>query len=237
MSNNGLLKSSLAKKYMMALTGLFLCLFLVGHLLGNLQLFITGPEGADKFNLYAKFMTTNPLIKVLSYLTYACVLFHVVDGFVLTIQNRKARPVKYVVEKGSANSKWSSRNMALLGTLLLVFIATHMQNFWFKMKFGTVPTVKGTDGTDLHDLHAVVTNFFNPVENEYALFMVIFYVLSMATMGFHLQHGFSSAFQSLGINHPKYTPIIKNLGMGFCIIVPLAFAAIPVFLYYIQTAH
>ena len=124
--------------------------------------------------------------------------------------------------------------MALLGTVLLVFIATHMQNFWFKMKFGTVATV---EGTDLLDLHTVVMKFFHPVENEYSLYMVIFYVISMATMGFHLQHGFSSALQSLGVNHPKYTPLIKKLGTGFCILVPLAFAAIPVFLYYIQTSH
>jgi succinate dehydrogenase / fumarate reductase cytochrome b subunit len=141
MSKNGLLKSSLAKKYLMALTGLFLCLFLVGHLLGNLQLFATGPEGAEKFNLYAKFMTTNPLIKVMSYLTYACIILHVIDGFVLTIQNRKARPVKYVVEKGSENSSWASRNMAVLGTILLVFIVTHMQHFWYVMHFGGIKQV------------------------------------------------------------------------------------------------
>ncbi|MBM55592.1 MAG: hypothetical protein CMB32_03440 [Euryarchaeota archaeon] len=164
MSNNGLLKSSLAKKYMMALTGLFLCLFLVGHLLGNLQLFITGPEGAETFNLYAKFMTTNPLIKVLSYLTYASVLFHAIDGLVLTIQNRKARPVKYVVEKGSANSSWSSRNMALLGTILLVFIVTHMQHFWYVMHFGEVGHVL-IGGESIKDLHTVVVDFFNPSFN------------------------------------------------------------------------
>jgi succinate dehydrogenase / fumarate reductase cytochrome b subunit len=89
MSNNGLLKSSLAKKYLMALTGLFLCTFLVGHLAGNLQLFIQGAEGQQAFNEYAEFMTTFPLVKLLSYLTYACVLFHIVDGIVLTTRNRK----------------------------------------------------------------------------------------------------------------------------------------------------
>ena len=230
MSNNGLLKSSLAKKYMMALTGLFLCLFLVGHLLGNLQLFITGPEGAETFNLYAKFMTTNPLIKVLSYLTYASVLFHAIDGLVLTIQNRKARPVKYVVEKGSANSSWSSRNMALLGTILLVFIVTHMQHFWYVMHFGEVGHVL-IGGESIKDLHTVVIDFFNPAKNSMAGVMVGLYVFAMAAMAYHLQHGFSSAFQSLGLNHPTYTPIIKKLGTAFCILVPLAFASIPLFLF------
>jgi succinate dehydrogenase / fumarate reductase cytochrome b subunit len=94
MSNTGILKSSLAKKYMMALTGLFLCLFLAGHLGGNLQLILkTGEVGQQSFNEYAEFMTTFPLVKILSYLTYASVLFHVIDGIVLTMQNRKARPV------------------------------------------------------------------------------------------------------------------------------------------------
>ena len=215
---------------MMALTGLFLCLFLVGHLLGNLQLFITGPEGAETFNHYAKFMTTNPLIKVLSYLTYASVLFHAIDGLVLTIQNRKARPVKYVVEKGSANSSWSSRNMALLGTILLVFIVTHMQHFWYVMHFGEVGHVL-IGGESIKDLHTVVVDFFNPAKNSVAGVMVGLYVFAMAAMAYHLQHGFSSAFQSLGLNHPTYTPIIKKLGIAFCILVPLAFASIPLFLF------
>jgi succinate dehydrogenase / fumarate reductase cytochrome b subunit len=235
MSNNGILKSSLAKKYLMALTGLFLCLFLVGHLVGNLQLFISGEEGAAGFNMYAQFMTTNPLIKIMSYLTYACILFHAIDGFVVTLQNRKARPVKYVVEKGSANSKWSSRNMALLGTILLVFIVTHMQHFWYQMHFGGLPTVV-IDGVEVKDLHTIVLDFFNPAINSMASVMTALYVFAMASLAFHLQHGFSSAFQSLGINHPKYTPIIKTLGSGLCILVPVAFASIPVYLYLTQLA-
>ncbi|MGB0179302.1 MAG: succinate dehydrogenase, partial [Flavobacteriales bacterium] len=161
MSSSGILKSSLAKKYAMALTGLFLCSFLVGHLLGNLQLFIPGAEGQTAFNEYALFMTTFPLVKVLSYLTYASVLFHVVDGFVLVVQNRKARPTRYAVEKGSANSGWSSRNMAVLGTIVLVFIVTHMQNFWWRMHFGDMPS-QMVNGQELKDLHTVVLNFFDP---------------------------------------------------------------------------
>ncbi len=217
----------------MALTGLFLCLFLVGHLLGNLQLFDLSVEGAERFNLYAKFMTTNPLIKAMSYLTYACIIFHVIDGFVLTIQNKKARPVKYVVEKGSANSSWSSRNMAILGTILLVFIVTHMQHFWYKMHFGGVTKIRIGEEV-VKDLHTIVLDFFNPAINSMALFYVCLYVFAMAAMGYHLQHGFSSAFQSIGVNHFKYTPMIKKLGLAFCIMIPLAFAAIPVFLFYIQ---
>ena len=136
MAQNGILQSSLAKKYAMAATGLFLCLFLVGHLAGNLQLFTAASDGGRQFNEYAKFMTTFPAVKVLSYLTYFSVLFHLVDGIVLSLQNRKARPVRYAMERASTNAGWSSRNMMLLGTIVLVFLVTHMQNFWWQMHFG-----------------------------------------------------------------------------------------------------
>src|SRR5690554_274986 len=136
MAKSALLKSSLGKKYWMAFTGLFLCVFLVGHLAGNLQLIF----GTDlQFNQYAYFMTSNPAVKILSYLTYFSILFHAVDGILLTIQNRKARPEGYVKNNAAANTTWQSRNMAVLGTLLLVFIATHMMNFWAKMHFSVMP--------------------------------------------------------------------------------------------------
>jgi succinate dehydrogenase / fumarate reductase cytochrome b subunit len=233
MSSSGILKSSLAKKYAMALTGLFLCLFLVGHLLGNLQLFVPGLEGQTAFNEYAKFMTTFPLVKVLSYLTYASVLFHVVDGIALTLQNRQARPVRYAVEKGSANAGWSSRNMAVLGTVVLVFLVTHMQNFWWQMHFGDIPTQE-VAGESLKDLHTVVLNFFNPATNSLALAAVALYVSGMFALGFHLWHGFSSAFQSMGLRHENYTPLVEKVGYAFAVVVPAAFASIPLYLYMTQ---
>ena len=228
MSNNGLLKSSLAKKYLMALTGLFLCTFLVGHLAGNLQLFIQGAEGQQAFNEYAEFMTTFPLVKLLSYLTYACVLFHIVDGIVLTTRNRKSRPVGYVKERGSANASWASRNMGVLGTIIAVFIVSHMQTFWYKMHFGEMPMHDG-----LKDLHTVVLAFFSP-ENSLGIVAVLGYVLAQMALAFHLVHGFQSGFQSLGLRHPKYTPAIEKTGYLFGIGVPLLFAIIPVFLYITQ---
>lgn len=132
MAKSALLKSSLAKKYWMALTGLFLCLFLAGHLAGNLQLIF---GDALQFNQYALFMTTNPAVKLLSYVTYISILFHAIDGILLTIQNKKARPIGYAKENAGANSHWASRNMAILGSLILVFIITHMVNFWAVMHF------------------------------------------------------------------------------------------------------
>lgn len=132
MAKSAILKSSLAKKYWMALTGLFLCLFLSGHLAGNLQLIFSD---ALHFNQYALFMTTNPAVKILSYLTYISIIFHAIDGIMLTFQNKAARPIAYAKNNPSANSSFSSRNMAVLGTVILVFIVTHMVNFWAVMHF------------------------------------------------------------------------------------------------------
>lgn len=223
----------------MGATGLFLCLFLVGHLVGNLQLFIPGEIGRLQFNEYAKFMTSNPAVKILSYVTYFSILFHAIDGIMLTVQNRKARPVKYAYNKPGANSGWASRNMAVLGTIMLVFIVVHMSNFWAKMHFSEMPTqTMDVEGklleTPLKDLHTIVMAFFNPAENNMALVAALLYAFAMFAMAFHLWHGFQSAWQSLGVNHPKYTPPIKVIGKAFSVIVPLLFAIIPLYLYFNQ---
>jgi succinate dehydrogenase / fumarate reductase cytochrome b subunit len=221
MARSALLGSSLAKKYWMALTGLFLCVFLIAHLAGNLQLLDMSPEGQLKFNAYAKFMTTFPLVKVVSYLLYASILFHAFDGFLLTIQNRKARPVKYAFEKPGANSAWYARQMALLGTLILVFLVIHMKHFWYEMHWGEL----GMDADGNKDLYTLVAAAFTQI------WYVALYVVMMCVLAFHLLHGFSSSFQSLGLNHPRYTPIIKNVGVFFAVIVPIFFALIPVWMF------
>lgn len=305
MSKSAILKSSIAKKWWMALTGLFLCLFLVGHLLGNLQLiFITGDEGARAFNEYAYFMTHNPFIKVLSYVTYFSILFHAIDGIWLTIQNKKARPINYAYNKPERNSKLPARYMAILGSAILIFIIMHMASFWAVMHFdedmplyqsvnivendgapgimggpeGSVDTTRQyltTNGlyidarftdedlmggkapyriedayvidnnTDLKtfelykDLHAVTMAYFghdktmeaNIPANKYALIAVLLYVLAMAVLAFHLWHGFASAFQTLGLNNEKYTPLLSGFGKIFSVVIPLGFAVIPVIIF------
>jgi succinate dehydrogenase / fumarate reductase cytochrome b subunit len=225
MSKSVLIKSSLAKKYWMAGTGLFLCLFLVGHLLGNLQLLLPAETASDSFNLYAKFMTTNPVVKILSYITYFSILFHAIDGILLVVQNKKARPVDYAYNKPSANSNWASRNMGLLGTVLLLFLIIHMRSFWYEMHFGDIPTVL-IGGEDVKDLYAITTSAFKE------LWYVILYIVCMVAIAFHLSHGFSSAFQTIGASHPKYSPIVKKIGYAFGILIPFAFAIIPLALYF-----
>ena len=205
----------------MALTGLFLITFLIAHLAGNLQLLDMSPEGQLKFNAYAKFMTSFPLVKAVSYLLYFSILFHAFDGFLLTIQNRKARPVKYAKENAGANRSWASNNMALLGTLILVFLVIHMKHFWYEMHFGEL----GLDADGNKDLYTVVAAAFGE------LWYVALYVVMMAVLAFHLLHGFQSAFQSLGVNHARYTPIIKSVGVFFAVVVPVLFALIPVWMF------
>ncbi len=228
MSKSALLKSSLAKKYWMAATGLFLCLFLVGHLAGNLQLFLSGEEGQLQFNAYAKFMTSNPAVKILSYVTYFSILFHAIDGLVLTIGNRKARPLNYQYSNPSANSPWTSRNMGILGTIILVFIVVHMSNFWYKMHFGDI----GVDSAGNKDLHTVVMAAFS--DRSIGLVYTLGYTLAMLAVSFHLVHGFASAFQSLGLRTPKLASALRMVGLAFAIIVPLLFASIPVYIFLTQ---
>lgn len=255
-----LFSSSIGQKLLVALTGLFLCTFLIVHLAGNFALFKN--DGGMSFNLYTVFMTTNPLIKTVSYLLYASILFHAFKGLHLVYKNRMARPVAYAVVNGKANSHWTSRSMGVLGTIILVFIVVHMGDFWFEYKFGHIPYVQYTENmttgsitatpyvdangapaainkkmeeyvigdnkiTIVKDLYAeVAESFKNPL-------LVLLYLLSMASIGFHLFHGFQSGFQTVGVNHPKYTPVLKSLSLWvFGIIIPACFAAMPLFFFF-----
>ena len=216
--------SSIGRKLVMSLTGLFLIIFLVVHLIGNLQLLID--DGGEKFNLYAKFMTTNPLIKTTSYLLYAGILLHAIQGIIIWRKNATARSDRYVV-KSNETTTFAARNMAWLGIVIFIFLMIHMYQFWLQMKLGNLP-MANIEGKEVKDLYTIVAAAFsNPM-------YVVFYVLSMIVVGYHLVHGFQSAFQTIGWNHPKYSPIIKGIGVAYAIVVPLLFAVIPVYFYFTQ---
>jgi succinate dehydrogenase / fumarate reductase cytochrome b subunit len=204
----------------MSLTGLFLIIFLVVHLAGNFQLL--ADDGGLAFNAYAKFMTSNPIIKFTSYGLYAFILIHIIMSIALVIKNKKARPVGYDKVKGSANSSFSSRNMGILGFIIFVFLVIHLRNFWYEMHWGSIPI----DEAGNKDLYAVVNAAFSE------WWYVAIYVVCMVGLAFHLSHGFSSAFQTLGINHKKYTPFIKKLGIVYAILIPAAFASIPLIMFF-----
>lgn len=211
--------SSLGKKVVMSLSGLFLCQFLVVHMAGNMQLLID--DGGLTFNAYAYNMTHSPIIKTVSYLLYFSIILHAVQGLILAFANRGARKSRYA-STSSAGSSFASRNMGILGSILLLFIVVHMKSFWFEMHWGEM----GVDANGMRDLYTViVAAFSNPL-------YVLFYIISLAALSFHLWHGFQSAFQTLGVNHSKYTPIIKLVGCVFAIIVPALFALQPLFIFF-----
>lgn len=227
------LTSSIGRKVVMSLTGLFLILFLMVHLAGNLQLlpFLAHDPAGDPgkaFNLYSKFMTSNPLIKTVSYLLYASILIHAIQGWLLWSKNRKARGSQgYAVKvnKVADTNGFAASNMGWLGTIIFIFLAIHMYQFWLQMKLGNLPMAY-YDGVEVKNLYSIVLEAYE------SLGYVIFYVVSMVVIAYHLNHGFQSAFQTLGINHKKYTPFIKWVGKAYSILIPLGFAIIPIYMYF-----
>lgn len=211
------LQSSLGKKLLMGLTGLFLISFLVVHCFLNSFIFFN--DGGLLFNEGAKFMATNPVIKVMEYVLFAGLILHMIQALILTLQNNKARPVKYAMENGAANSKWYSRSMGILGSLLLMFLIIHLANFWVKSRFTGLP---GTDANGNENLYAVMQDVFH------IWWVVAIYLLGVISLCYHLLQGFQSSFQTLGLNHPKYTPVIKAVGFWFSIIISIIFAAMPI---------
>jgi succinate dehydrogenase / fumarate reductase, cytochrome b subunit len=216
-----LFSSSLGRKVLMALTGIFLILFLAVHLAGNLQLL--KDDGGKSFNIYADFMGHNPLIQFVSKGNFALILLHVIWGIMLTIKNKKARgPVGYA--NANKSSVWASRNMGILGTFILIFLVIHLKDFYGEAHFGNLNT-QVYDGKEVLDLYGQVAYWFK------VDWYVALYVVCMAALGFHLWHGFTSAFQTLGLNHMKYNPVINFVGKTFAVLVPAAFALIPIWMY------
>lgn len=252
--------SSLGKKLIMAATGLFLCTFLIVHLVGNLQLF--KDDAGQAFNAYAYFMTHFVPIKVVSYLLYASIIIHAVYALVITLGNKKARPIGYAVQAGSQNSPWTSRNMGILGTVLLVFIVIHMSNFWWKYHNAELPYAKyeislddpgditvselpwdakrlvHSDYVDTQAGKQVIVSkdLYKVVAHSFKTgWYVLLYVISMAALSFHLIHGFRSAFQTVGWDNKKYVPIIRFFGVWiFGVLIPILFAAMPVYFYFFK---
>jgi succinate dehydrogenase / fumarate reductase, cytochrome b subunit len=221
------LRSSIGRKLMMALTGLFLILFLVVHLAGNLQL-LAG-DGGEAFNRYSYFMANNALIQTVSKLNFLFIILHVIYSIWLTRANAAARPVQYAGKAEKVPSPWSSRNMGILGTLILLFLIVHLKSFWFEFKFGDTPMIAANtyEGVtvDVIDAYTVVaTAYASPL-------YVLIYVVGMLVLGFHLLHGFQSAFQTLGLGFSKYKNIIRIVGVVYAIAIPALFALIPIVMY------
>lgn len=204
----------------MGLTGLFLISFLLVHCFLNALIFLN--DGGLTFNEGAHFMGHNWLIRTMEIVLFLGLILHIVQSLLLTLANKKARPVAYGAYNGAANSSWYSRSMGLLGTLILIFLIVHLAHFWVVSRFTGIPT---HDSNGREDLYAVMLETFKNTG------VVVLYTLSMVSLAFHLLHGFQSAFQTLGLNHKKYTPAIKKTGLIFALVIPAIFAAMPLAIY------
>ena len=209
------LSSSIGKKISMGLTGLFLISFLIVHVSVNSCIFIN--DGGITFNAAAHFMATNPLIRLIEIGLFAGLILHIIFALLLTLENKKARPIGYKKINGAANSNWYSRSMGILGSLLLIFLVVHLAHFWIDTKIA-VFTGKADKHNTFNEMKEVFSNWY----------IVALYLIGVGSLLFHILHGFQSAFQTLGLNHKKYTPIIKKFGIWFSIIVCLLFASMPV---------
>lgn len=213
--------STLSKKIVMCLTGLFLCFFLIIHFLGNLQLFLPAEQAREQFNWYSHFLSGNALIKIVSYVLYASILLHMLDALVITIRNRKSGG-SYRQDKRGRASKWYSRNMGILGTIILIFLVIHFQNFWYVYKFGTLPL----DDNGHKDLYLLVVTTFKE------WWYVLIYVVAMIALCYHLIHGVYSSIRTLGLFHPKYIKWLKIAGIAYSVIICAGFALMPVYVYF-----
>nr|WP_294862169.1 succinate dehydrogenase cytochrome b subunit [uncultured Fluviicola sp.] len=212
------LTSSVGKKIKMALTGLFLVSFLIVHASVNALIFYN--DHGKTFTIGAHFMATNPIIRTLEIVLIIGFLIHIIQGVKLWRENRKARPVSYAFKKNNApDVKWYSKSMTLFGTLILLFLVIHTQNFWIPNRVHQFQT-----GEELPLYEMMIAKFRNPVE-------VVIYLLGCFSLSWHLLHGLKSAFQSLGLNHRKYNPMILKASYVFAIVLPLTLAMMPVSIY------
>lgn len=201
------LTTSIGKKVIMSLSGLFLILFLCVHLSVNLLLLV----GPDAFNAGCEFMEL-PFIKVIEPILALGFIIHIIWASILTIQNRKARPQKYALRKQSQNCTWPSRNMYILGALVLAFLALHICNFWYYFKFSEVAS----------QYELVSTTLMQPL---YA----VLYIIAAILLGLHISHGFWSAFQSIGFSNDIWRKRLECVAYFFAIVFAVGFSIIPVY--------
>lgn len=207
------INSSVGKKLLMSLTGIFLSVFLIVHLAGNLL--VLKSDGGESFNAYAHFMGGNPLIRTLEIGLFLIILIHIVNGIRIWFQNRSARGKNYAAYKLEENTTFQSRMMSVSASLVLLFLVVHLKKFWVPARF-------------LHEQSMatlVYTTFRDP-------FYVVFYLAALIILGYHLRHGFQSAFQTLGWKTKRYAGIIEFVAVLFWLVIPAMFAIIPLTIYF-----
>ncbi len=222
--------SSVGKKFVMGLTGLFLISFLVVHVGINACIFADLPifnenDNGEMFNKAAHFMGSTVLIRIMEIGLFVGIILHIVQGYMLEWKNRATRKIGYEVNLGNRGSKWYSRAMGLLGTIILLFLVIHLTHFWVKARFTHSLMPVKYNGVEMHDMFMEMQMVFSQ------LWVVIVYVLACISLAYHLAHGFQSAFRTIGVHNKKYNAMITSLGYGFAILVPLVFALMPIAMY------
>lgn len=210
--------SSIGKKFVMAVTGSFLIIFLVVHLIGNLTLYF----GAETFNQYVETLdVVKPIIRVIELVLLTAFILHILSGIRLWVENKQAKQKRYRVNASSENSTLFSRTMFVTGSIVFIFLVLHLGTFFWRFN---VHDPAGLADQDLY--FNIVTGFFQ------IWWYVILYVIAVILLGFHLNHGFQSVFQTFGWNHKKYTPLIKKLGTLYAIIMAVGFASMPIYFFF-----
>ena len=215
--------STISSKVVMAIAGLFLMSFLIVHLSINL-LMLAGDEGI-KFGKAVEFMTTNPAIKIFEYVLFGGFIIHMIIGVIIEIRNYFVRPIKYAVSS-KANTSFFSKYMIYTGAFIFIFLVLHFTNFFF-VKLGLVSVPEFASSK--HDFFTMAWHLFaNP-------YFSTIYIICFILLGLHLNHAFQSAFQTLGLNHPKYTPFIKFISSVYSIAIVIGFSIIPVYFLFFYT--
>ena len=223
--------SSIGQKFTMALTGIFLITFLVVHV--GLNACIWANDGGKMFNTGANFMSSMLVIRIMEIGLFAGIIIHSIQGLILNAANNSKRKVAYAIDYGNRGSKWYSRSMGLLGTLLLLFLVMHIYHFWVPSRLGGIANIRPLEetsyfnglGSEYHNLYAEMVNVFqNPI-------VVLLYVVGCISLAYHLMHGFESAFRTIGLHNNRYLIMLRYFGRGFSIVVSLAFAMMPISMY------
>lgn len=216
--------SAVGKKLVMGLTGLFLITFLVVH--AGVNATIWANDGGVMFNSAAHFMGSTVVIRIMEVGLFIGIFLHIIQGYILSAGNQSKRKIGYEVPMGNKGSKWYSRSMGLLGTILLLFFILHWWHFWIPSRFTGVEEIllPGTE-KKLYNVYGLMKITFSE------LWVVIAYVIACFSLFWHLLHGFQSAFRTLGLHNKRFVSMVQTAGVGFSIIVPLAFAMMPVSMY------
>jgi len=211
--------TSIGKKILVGATGLFLVIFLVVHCYVNAMVF--WPDNGKHFTDAAAFMGGNPAVRIIEVGLFLAFAVHIIWGLMLWSQNSKRRTVGYAVSAGNKTSKWYSRSMGLLGTLILMFLILHLYHFWAPNRYGQFFDPNWTEG----GLYTKMLATF------YAPWVVAVYLLGCFSLSWHLMHGVKSSMQTFGLATHRYKGFIKSFGVAFAIIIPLIFASMPVYLH------